>query len=185
MSHSHNHEHIYNHNNGHHDFSSPRYTTSEYEPSVEKRTQFEQPQMRSSHQPTSSQQIHQLSLLSINVKTPHADKVEAEPSNLTSLLPLTTQAMLKGSHHAVFPKLQSLGISENIAPTTTLNMKYNYKETTVDNGEIENIDEQGKLLKKINKILDENTTLKKNLEICQKIINIYQTNMGAQNPPLY
>ena len=44
-------------------------------------------------------------------------------------------------------------------------------------------DDQAALLKKINKILDENTVLKKHLEICQKIIGIYQSNMSMSNNP--
>lgn len=48
--------------------------------------------------------------------------------------------------------------------------------TTVNSG-----DDQASLLKKINKILDENTALKKHVEICQKIIEIYQNNMNV-NP---
>lgn len=67
--------------------------------------------------------------------------------------------------------MASAAFNQNHAPT-------NESATTKTTG---SPDDQAALLKKINKILDENTVLKKHLEICQKIISIYQTNMNSNN----
>lgn len=68
----------------------------------------------------------------------------------------------------------------NVAPTAFSQNPTNTSEPILNKPNV-GAEDQASLLKKINKILDENTVLKKHLEICQKIIGIFQSNMSLNN----
>jgi len=139
---------------------------SEYEPAIQKRLQIEKPSIPQLA-PTASKQIHQLSVFGVNLKTERLDS----GASSGRLLPSATQVRTNGNLTSG-PFSDLTGTLSNSARKSGKDIK-----DELDLGSGNQLD-QTKLLKSINKVLDENMALKQHLEVCQKIISIYQANLG-------
>lgn len=129
-------------------------SASESEPEIKKRIHYDQPQCGPS---TASQKYQQLSILSMNLHC--ADPVDSSEANPAKLLPLSLQSLLQTNHNPrpfadylnETPQYHSIQGQDNLKPPQ----------------------EKGKLHSIINKILEENDALKKNLDYCQNVIKNY------------
>lgn len=106
--------------------------------------------------------------------TKYSEKIGAEPTQ-SNLLSLTNINLLKNS-------LQS----ESFPSILELNPANLYKSATASLVTVpEDANDQTTLFKSINKILGENSSLKKNLEMYQKMIGAYQNSTGNSKPSFF
>jgi hypothetical protein len=141
---------------------------NEYEPSVQKRVHF--PQSEITHIASMpSKQIQQLSLFESKLKSEETFKLGSRTA-IGRLIPSASQLCANET--------------STLSPSNlTRNMSFSAKRVgkeVKDDLDLTSTTplDQTKLLKSINKVLDENMALKQNLEFCQKIISVYQANLG-------
>ena len=144
-------------------------STNEYEPPVQKRVQVEKPALPQLT-PSASKQNEQTPMFGLNLK---AEKLDSNTTpGVSSLFPSLSQVRSGNTPSSELAGMVGFsGRKVGKEPKEELEL-----------GSVSQID-QTKLLKRINKVLDENMALKQHLEVCQKIISIYQANLGEIKDP--
>lgn len=153
----------------------------ESEPEIKKRIHYNPQQQRYSPNAfanPSTQYHQQMSILSMNLKTACPIPTETKPSASKSL-PLALQPIFRPSHNPS----SFYDLNYNESPKVSLLRELD--DSMVDNEiQPEPSIENSRFFGIINKILKENTSLRKNLEICQTVIRGYQHD-NRKDPKLY
>ena len=141
---------------------------SEFEPEIKKRVHHSQPPSENTKAP---EKYQQLSILSMNLKATCAEPIESN-ANSSKILPLSLHSLLKAaSNPRIMGDLHLVKVPEH----NTAQDQGKRNQNRFNENQQENPQEKGKLHNIINKILEENDSLKKNLEYCQSIIRSYHS----------